>query len=319
MSEMRPRSRMRPAEPIPYTPGEIAGSMVRRFFSDEISKSSAELSYYLLFSSFPVLLLVSTVVSIFQFSQTTILGFLSLLPADFQHVAGPMLTRFIGKVDMWTLAWRIFSLSLLVVYFLSRAMSSLMRNVNRIYRLPNRRGGIGQLLFEVFIAFSFVVVLYVAAILLILGRTISEFIKRYVELPGAVVMFWESGRFFIAFGLIFLFILILGYLSPNCVMRLRDALPGTIFTIATWLVCTMVFTFYVNYINQYDLIYGSISAIMVLLLWMYMTSVIIYLGFEFNYIMMKRRHCNFVCKGQPWYSRLISRHLQRQKGKETEL
>ena len=101
-------------------------------------------------------------------------------------------------------------------------------------------------------------------------------------------------------------------------MKIRDALPGAVFTLLVWIVCTMIFTFYINNISRYDALYGSLSAIMVLMLWMYMTGIILFLGFELNFILMKRRHRNFICKGKPWYIRLMSHAVRshRQKRKK---
>ena len=286
---------------------------MRCYFTDNIPKASAELSYYLLFSIFPLLLLVSSMLSVTSVSQVTLLKVLSLFPGDIQRIISPILTRYLGRISPAAFIWRIFSFSILGIYFLSRTMSSLMHTVNRIYNIPNRRGGIGQLIFEVLTAAGFIFAIVFSFVLVILGHTLYDIVGKYVEIPYQLQWLWRYGRFLIAIGLMFLFLLLLCYLAPNCIMRLRDALPGALFTLLAWFVCTIFFTFYINNISQYDALYGSLSAIMILMLWMYMTGIILFLGFELNLILMKRKRRNFICKGKPWYARLASQRKSRKK------
>ena len=299
----------------------IVVQLVRSYFANNIAKASAELSYYLLFSIFPLLLIVSSLLSLTKVSQITLLHLLSILTGDIQRIISPIITRYSGNVSSAELIWRMIGFIILGIYFLTGTMSSIMYNVNRIYKIPNRRGGIGQLLLEVLTAAGFIFAIVCSFILLILGRSINALITKYIDIPQQLMWLmdlWQYGRYIIAIGLMFLFLLLLCYLAPNCIMKIRDALPGAVFTLIVWVICTMVFTFYINNISRYDALYGSLSAIMVLMLWMYMTGIILFLGFELNFILMKRRHRNFVCKGKPWYIRLISRavHNSRQKRKK---
>ena len=288
---------------------------MRSYFADSIPKASAELSYYLLFSIFPLLLVMSTLMSAMKISQVTILNILSLLPGDIQRVISPIITRYIGSMSPFTFISRIFVFTILGIYFLSRTMSSLMHTVNRIYGIPNRRGGIGQLIFEVLTAAGLIFAIVFTFILWILGRSIRILVLRYlhISLPEQLTWLWGWGRFLIAIGLMFLFILILCYLCPNCIMKLKEALPGALFTLVAWIICTVIFSFYITNISQYDALYGSISAIMILMLWLYLTGIVLILGFELNFILMKRQRKNFICKRKPWYAKAIDGETTRSR------
>ncbi len=288
---------------------------MRSYFVDSIPKASAELSYYLLFSIFPLLLVMSTLMSAMKISQVTILNILSLLPGDIQRVISPIITRYIGSMSPFTFISHISVFTILGIYFLSRTMSSLMHTVNRIYGIPNRRGGIGQLIFEVLTAAGLIFAIVFTFILWILGRSIRVLVLRYlhISLPEQLTWLWGWGRFLIAIGLMFLFILILCYLCPNCIMKLKEALPGALFTLMAWIICTVIFSFYITNISQYDALYGSISAIMILMLWLYLTGIVLILGFELNFILMKRKRKNFICKQKPWYAKAIDGETTRSR------
>ena len=175
-------------------------------------------------------------------------------------------------------------------------MSSLMCHVNAIYGVPDARGGLRQFLFEIATAAGLVTAIGLSFGIGVLGSSITTLAASLLAVPTWALALLQYGRGLIALGFVFLFMLVLCYWMPNCRMKWRDALPGAVFILCAWIVCTMVFTFYFNNFSRYDVIYGSIGAIMVLLLWLFMTGIVILLGFVINYITMKRRKRNFIYK-----------------------
>lgn len=270
--------------------------MFRHFYADMLTRASAELSYYLLFSMFPLLLLTSLLLSLTHFSTTTLLRFMAVLPSDIQKILLPSLTRYLGAYEVRPRYTHIIFFSLLAIYFMSRTMSSLMCHVNAIYGVPDARGGLRQFLFEIATAAGLVVAIALSFGISVLGSSITTLAMNLLSAPPWVVALLQHGRVLIALGFVFLFMLLICYWMPNCRMMWRDALPGAIFILCAWIVCTLVFTIYFNNFSRYDVIYGSIGAIMVLLLWLFMTGIVILLGFVMNYIMMKRRKRNFIYK-----------------------
>jgi membrane protein len=285
-----------------------AMEMLRHFFADKLTRASAELSYYLLFSIFPLLVLTSLLLSLTDFSTKTLLKVMVLLPSDVQKLLLPTLTRYLGNYQVHPRYWQIIFFSLFATYFMSRTMSSLMQNVNRMYGVPDARGGIRQFLFEIATAAGLVFALMLSFVLTWLGRGIVELLSSLLELPTWVIVLLRNGRILIVVGFVFLFMLLLCYWMPNCKMKWRDVLPGTIFILCAWVVCTTIFSIYFNNFNRYDVIYGSIGAIMVLLLWLYMSCIVILLGFVVNYITMQRRKRDFIYKSQ---LRMLRRKKQR--------
>ena len=67
--------------------------------------------------------------------------------------------------------------------------------------------------------------------------------------------------------------------------KLSKVLPGAIFTTIAWIGISIAFTFYVNNLSNYSALYGSIGAVIVLMIWLFLTSMIILLGGEINAIL----------------------------------
>ena len=79
--------------------------------------------------------------------------------------------------------------------------------------------------------------------------------------------------------------------------------PGVIFSMAMWLALSYLFSFYVENIARYSVIYGTLGAVIVLLLWLYLASMMLIMGAEFNSVLMTLRR---------------TEHLQEQKEKKTK-
>ena len=69
---------------------------------------------------------------------------------------------------------------------------------------------------------------------------------------------------------------------------LREVLPGVGSTLAAWLVLSMAFSYYVEHVGQYSVLYGSIATVIVVLLWLYMSGQILVLGAEFSAALIDR-------------------------------
>jgi len=78
---------------------------------------------------------------------------------------------------------------------------------------------------------------------------------------------------------------ILYYVIPCKNMKWLEVLPGALFSSLGWIITSAIFAYYVNNINNYSKIYGGLGAVIVLLLWLFLTSIIILLGGEINAIL----------------------------------
>ena len=94
---------------------------------------------------------------------------------------------------------------------------------------------------------------------------------------------WLRGSLFLTVLLVLLYMLSQGRRRP-----LREVLPGVGSSLAAWLVLSMAFSYYVEHVGQYSMLYGSIATVIVVLLWLYMSGQILVLGAEFSAALIDR-------------------------------
>lgn len=184
----------------------------------------------------------------------------------------------------------LFMTSLLTVWTASGVMISWMEGFRNAYQLPKIWG----LVRERLIAFSLVILAGIpmtfSTILVAFGSRIEARILFLLdrELGFYVLLMWMVLRWIIA---ILTSIAVIALIYHNAVPRTQpwhSVLPGAVLATGMWFGATLLFGWYLNRYADYSIIYGSLGAGIALLVWMYMISLIILVGAEFNAMLFPR-------------------------------
>lgn len=265
--------------------GRLTGDMVRRYYTHDVARDSAALTYYLLFAIFPLLIFISTLLGLLELDGAYIASVLEpLLPADVLDVLQSYLD-YVSANQSRQLLW--FSL-VFSIWFPMRAAGCLMHSVRKAFGCgaPESmwRSQLRILLFTVCLILSIAITL----VLVVVGRTVLEFAGRIITVSEAFITAWSYLRF-VALALVMTVLLVLLYmLSQGRRRPLREVLPGVGSSLAAWLVLSMAFSYYVEHVGQYSVLYGSIATVIVVLLWLYMSGQILVLGAEFSAALIDR-------------------------------
>ena len=259
--------------------GRLAADMVQRYYAHDVARDSAALTYYLLFAIFPLLIFISTLLGLLELDIAYITSVLEpLFPADVLNVVRSYL-EYVSANPSRQLLW--FSL-VFSIWFPMRASGCLMHSLRKAFgrSAPESlwRSQLRILLFTVWL----IVVIAVTLGLVVVGRTVLEFVGRFVSVTEAFITAWSSLRF-VVLALVMVVTLVLLYMLSQGQRRpLREVLPGVASSLAAWMVLSMAFSYYVEHVGQYSVLYGSIATVIVVLLWLYMSGQVLILGAEFS-------------------------------------
>jgi len=179
---------------------------------------------------------------------------------------------------------------MLTLWLASGVMVSWMEGFRRSYELPKVWG----LVKERMISFSLVILagipLCFATILVAFGSRIELAILSYLDrdLGVLVLLMWMFLRWLIA---ILTSVAVIALIYHNAVPRTQpwhSVLPGATLATGMWFVVTMIFGWYLQRYADYSVIYGSLGVAIALLVWMYMISLVILIGAEFNAMLFPR-------------------------------
>lgn len=179
--------------------------------------------------------------------------------------------------------------TVLSIWAASGAMMSLMEGFQAAYNLPGGRPFLKQRAMAALLVVCGVVPLVFGSALVLFGSRVEGMITQWlglsrdgVALASWIVILSRLVRSLIAFGSIGLAAALLFYLGPNRRIRFRSVWPGAIMASVLWLISTQAFGWYVRYLANYNVLYGSIAAVIALVVWMYVLAVGALAGCEFN-------------------------------------
>ncbi len=184
--------------------------------------------------------------------------------------------------------WLILAAALLSVWAASGAFMSLMDGFQAAYRLPSGRPFLKQRGVAVLLVFIAAVPAIGSSALIVFGVRIERWMLGWLGLPpdaemrAWVIYLFVFLRYALALAATVLVTALLYCVGPNRPLKFRSVLPGAFLATVLWLLATSAFAWYVRYIANYSVLYGSIGAVIALLVWMYLLAVITLMGCEYN-------------------------------------
>jgi membrane protein len=252
-----------------------------RFFEDKVFDLSAQLAYYFLVSLFPFAFLVLTALGFLPVSSSYVLSlFKSIAPQE----AYSMLELSLRTV-LDDFRGDILSLSFIVMIWLaSIGIHAIIRVFNQAYQVKESRPFIRELLLGIILTFGLVIAVLTALLLPVFGQSVGKYL---VTQTGYSHPFWsvlEKARYLISFSVLLSIFSALYRFAPNISLTFRNVWPGALFSTAGWHIFSFLFSFYVS-VFDYGQIYGNLGALLTLMVWFYLSAMILILGGQLNAIL----------------------------------
>ncbi len=258
---------------------------IRKVGEDESTVYAYQLTYGLLLSLFPFLIFLFTLIAYLGLDANSVLDVMSKnLPRDIYEIFNGTVVELVNNKQGTILSASV----LLAIYSSSRGFRAFMIGVNQSMELEDNR----NIIYKYGISILWVILLAVTIILalggIVFGRQILDLIAFYIpQFPTDGII--DLLRLLIPVALLF-FVLALAYMFvPAKNLRFKYAYPGAIFSTVTWIGFTVAFQFYINNFANYSRFYGALGAVIGLLLWLNLTSIIMILGSSLNAYLIEYR------------------------------
>lgn len=171
----------------------------------------------------------------------------------------------------------------------SNGMNSIVRSLNHAYEVEENRSFIIVRLTSIFLTIAMVFTILVALLLPVFGRQIGLLAADFVGASDLFLSIWTAIRWGVSPLVLLIVFSALYIIAPNKKLSLRFVMPGALFAAIGWIVVSTLFSFYVSTFANYSATYGSIGGIIVLMIWFYLSGILIILGGEINALLHKRK------------------------------
>lgn len=260
-----------------------------RFQQDGVTELGAQMTYYLILSIFPFIIFFLSVLRHTPLADVNVMErLLSALPADSRNLVGNLIEEIILGGSYALLSFG----AIAGIWSSSNGIMAMIKGVNRAYELTEDRPYWKLKGLSILLTIGLAIVIIVAVAIIVFGEVI--FNRIFVSYTWPSYVMFRILQVLITVLLMGLILGILYKLAPsikeNVKVAFKDAIPGGFVAAIGLIIFSMGFSFYVNNFGNYSNTYGSIGGIIVLLIWLYVSSIVIVLGAEVNAVRLSMKN-----------------------------
>ncbi len=259
----------------------IIKKLWRRFIDHKIAYTGGQLAYFFILPIFPFLIFFNAVIASLDIPQETAISFFKpLFPVQIVSLITSYI-EYIGRESSVTLL----SFGIVIALFsASKSVRSLINAFDMAYGIKKPRKFVINTLFSMLYILIFAVLLALCIIIVALGNNFISTALADIPIVFAFLDIIAFFRWILMSAILFIILSLVYKFVPSVKVRFCDTIPGTLFSIVAFLLLTGGFSFYVNNIMSSLSLYGSLSAIILLMFWLYFAGIIIVMGAELNKI-----------------------------------
>nr|WP_124223357.1 YihY/virulence factor BrkB family protein [Aquisalibacillus elongatus] len=265
---------------------EFWKELYRHFNEDDVVGMSAQLSYFFLLSLFPFLIFLLTLIGFLPLDRDSVFNIIHrYVPGQSMNLITENVSNLMDQRNGGLLSFGI----ILTIWSASNGINALMRVFNRAYETDENRPFIVTRLISIAMTIAMILVIAIALSLPVFGQQIGSFIFSLLGYSDNFIAFWEMFRWVLSFGVIILVLTILYMLAPNKKVTLKHAFPGALIATIGWQLTSLGFSFYVENLGNFSYTYGSLGSIIVLMIWFFLSGMMLVLGGEINAVLERHK------------------------------
>jgi membrane protein len=272
---------------------ELGAEFVRKFRADDVLGLAAEVAYHLIFAIPPLLILTMTgAAALNRFTSVPVEEELRTLvderaPVSLQEVFDTVITTAVSQASGGVISAGLLVTTIVAIWSGSNGIAAIMKAYNRAYDVEEDRPYLRKRVVAVGLTVLLVVLINAVFALVVFGETLGMWVANWLGMGSQFRTLWEVGRWPGAIGLFMFLLAVLYYLAPAIEQSFRWISPGSVIATILWIAAVFGFRFYLSFASTSST-YGAFSSLIVVLFFLYITSVVLLIGAEINAILQKR-------------------------------
>ncbi|MBQ3468835.1 MAG: YihY/virulence factor BrkB family protein [Bacilli bacterium] len=250
----------------------------RLFKEPQMRVLPGQLAFFFVLSFIPLLALVANVCAYFGLSLNSIKEVLA------SSLAGDLADKMINIVSGKGLNWNILVFFISAAILASNGAHSVIIASNEIYKVKDR-GIVKRRLKAIGMTFLLVGLLLFLLVVPVFGKQIFALIRDNAanqDMVSLIYNVYTVLKYPVAIIVVYLIVKFIYIIAPDQKVKSHTTTIGSLFTAVGWAITTYIYSFYVDKFAHYDLLYGSISNLIILFLWVYILAYVFVLGMIIN-------------------------------------
>lgn len=263
--------------------------LYKQIIKADVFGLSAQLAYFFLLSLFPFLLFLITLLGHLPIDEGSVMDFIeAYAPAEIVDLINTNISQLVNAQNSGLLSIGIIG----TLWSASNGVNAITKAFNRAYDVKEDRSFIVARLIAIALTIAMVVVVSVALLLPIFGERIGVYIFSFVYLSDSFLQIWNTLRWVVSSAVFFIVLLALYKMAPNVKVQIKNAVWGAIFATIGWQLVSLAFSYYVNTLGNYSATYGSLGTVIILMIWFYISGIIIITGGIINAVIRENKNAS---------------------------
>jgi membrane protein len=254
---------------------------------DDAMGMAAQIAFYAMLGLFPFMIFVLSTISMFPLGDSLRPELLKALENQMPLEAAQYVTNVV--IDLLPAQNQgLLSFGLAAsLWGASMAIGALITTINRAYNIRPRRNIVHQKILSIILTLALSGLWLMAMTIILMGQEWTQQLFQWMGIASETNTFWTSVRLPMAFLLNLTALSILYYVAPEAKQKYRWILPGALTSTILWFGASSAFRYFLSNFGQYNKTYGSLAALVILMIWLWISGLLFLLGAEINSLMKR--------------------------------
>lgn len=253
--------------------------IINRYIEHDLSQLGGQVAFFAILSLLPFVIYINTLITSFNFTREDIMNLLQ--PTVPAYVAD-MISSYVSYISTQN-KYGILSAGIITtIYSASKMIRSVEKSINRAYGIAQRRGFIRSVIISMVFIVCIGVIILATLYFIMIGASVAHTIFNILHLPMSILDNLKDIKWSVFVAALFFTVSALYYIMPYRKISYKSTLPGTVFSIAAFGLLSEGYTLYIKYGIGRSFIYGSLGAVFLVFVWLYIVAIVLILGAEIN-------------------------------------
>ena len=263
---------------------DMAARVWREMNRDDVFGDAAQLAYYFLLALFPLLIFLTSAIGLMLGSSESMRHALfNYLSRVLRSSASQLIGATMLEISNASSAGKLSFGFIAALWAASNGMGAITKALNTVYDLEETRPWWKQRVVAIGLTIALSLIIMLALGIVIAGGHIVDYLATYHRLSATVAITWKVLQWPVALAFLLLAFALIYYLAPD--FRKQEwkwITPGSVIGVGLWLFASFLLKGYLHFFDSYSKTYGSLGAVIVLMLWLYLTGLAVLIGGEVN-------------------------------------
>lgn len=246
---------------------------------DRVGIYTAQASFFIILSIFPFILVFLNIIGALPITQDS---FVNMINNYAPEIVRPLLIQIIKELYTHVSGTALSISAIVAIWTASKGVLSVMFGLYEIYKINQNRNYFISRFISMAYTVIFLISLLITMILLVFGNKLFHIATSLIPALEDISILTVIFRYLVSFLVLTLFFILIFRIANIKYSTIRKVTPGALLSALGWIIFSYVFSIYIDNFSDMSYMYGSLTAVIIMMLWLYFCIYIFFIGAEIN-------------------------------------